>query len=94
MDVDSGRHRNKKGQDRAELRADKEKLLEQVVVLTEKELESSAVSGVHLDDKKNVHDRLEQERRSRCPKKGRKRLISDSSAGGRVWQELDQQASR
>ena len=56
MDVDSGRH----GQ--------------QLVVLTEKEQEMPAktegIEWAHLDDKKNVHDRLEQERRTRSQKKG------------------------
>ena len=87
--------KNKKGQAFAglqEVRADDEKLLEQLVVLTEKEKELSAktegVEWVQRDDKKNVHDQLQQERRTRGPKKGGKPLTSDSSAGGRVRQEL------
>ena len=50
MDIDSGRDRNQKGQDRVgqqEVRAKKEKLLEQLVELTEKEQELSARTEVH-----------------------------------------------
>ena len=59
MNVGSGRQRNKKGPDRVELqevRADKEQLLEQLVVLTEKErklsLKTKGIVWVYLDDKK------------------------------------------
>ena len=79
--VDSGRGRNQKGQHRAvmqDVRADKEKVLEQLVGLTEKEQELSVeteeypVSGCIWMKRRTSVVAIEQERRSRGQKKGGK----------------------